>query len=100
MLRLEFLILFIFFIQVAPNILDIMENESFKADFMKCTDFMALLLKNDSADKCVARSSLLQKGDNGSKCCFYSFKTDPIIEYKKNTETIGKKLQLKVEVMI
>ena len=92
MLRLEFLILFIFFIQVAPNILDIMENESFKAHFIKCTDVIALIQNNDSADKCVSRSSLLPKGDNGAKCCFYSFKADPITDYKKKYGENWKKI--------
>ena len=36
MLKLEFLILFIFFIQVTPNLLDIMDNEVYGKEFGKC----------------------------------------------------------------
>jgi len=92
MLKLEFLILFIFFIQVTPNLLDIMDNEVYGKEFGKCIDFMSLLSQSESSDKCVARSSLLQKGENGSKCCYYSFKTDPIIDYKKKYRENWKKI--------
>ena len=92
MLKLEFLIPFIFFIQVVPNFLDIMENEALGNEFGKCIDAMALLSQKESADKCVARSSLLPKGDNGAKCCFFSFKTDPVIDYKKKYGKNWKKI--------
>ena len=92
MLKLEFLIPFIFFIQVVPNFLDIMENEVFANEFGKCIDMMALFNKTESADKCIARSSLLAKGDNGAKCCFIIFKKDPIIEYKKKYGNNWKKI--------
>jgi hypothetical protein len=69
-----------------------MENEIFETEFVKCNDFMSLLYKMENANKCVARSSFLQKGDNGAKCCFYSFKTDPIIDYKKKYGKNWKKI--------
>ena len=92
MLKLEFLILFIFFIQVSPNLLDLLGNEAFGKEFAKCIDIKSFLSQSESSDKCIARSSLLQKGENGGKCCYYSFKTDPIIYYKKKYRENWKKI--------
>jgi len=82
MFKLKLLILFVFFIQVVPNIVDLQENEFYEKESLKCVDIMSLITKTDTADKCLARSSLLTKG-NGNKCCFFTFKKDPIDYYKK-----------------
>ena len=91
MLKLKFLFLFIFFIQVAPNLLNIENNDLISSEQIKCIDIMSQISGTDSADKCVARSSLLSKGHNGT-CCFYSFKIDPIVEYKKKYRENWKKI--------
>ena len=83
MVKLEFLILFIFFIQVVPNIVDVLEDEQFLSETTKCIDFASILYKTETADKCIARSSLLSKEGNIDKCCFYSFKKDPIDNFRK-----------------
>jgi len=71
---------------------DLLENDLFASEILKCVDMMALLSKKDTADKCFARSSLLTKGDNGSKCCFFTFKKDPIDDYKKQYGENWKKI--------
>ena len=91
MLKLKFLFLFIFFIQAAPNLLNTENTELYSLEQIKCIDFMSQISQTEEADKCVARSSLLSKGINGT-CCFYSFKLDPILDYKKKYKENWKKI--------
>ena len=86
MLKLKFLILFIFFIQVVPNFIDIFEKEivgyvDLSKD--KCTNSDGKSLIIDTAAQCIERNAFLPKDDNGSKCCFYIFKPDPLVILKK-----------------
>ena len=95
MLKLKFLILFIFFIQVVPNFIELFENEivgyvSLSED--KCTNSDGKSLIIDTATQCVERNTFLPKDDNGSKCCFYIFKLDPLVSLKKTLGENWKKI--------
>jgi len=98
--KLKFLILFIFFIQVVPNFLDMLEKELDGLSYNQCIKSNGKSLYIETSAQCVKRNAFLSKEDDGSKCCFYSGKIDPLFFYKKNMEKIGKKLLLKVEAMI
>jgi len=93
--KLQFLILFIFFIQVAPNFIDLFEKEivgfvDLSEDKCTISDGKSLII--DTATQCVERNSFLPKDDNGSKCCFYSIKLDPLVNLKKNLGENWKKI--------
>ena len=95
MSKLQFLILFIFFIQVAPNFIDLFEKEivgfvDLSEDKCTISDGKSLII--DTATQCVERNSFLPKDDNGSKCCFYSIKLDPLVNLKKNLGENWKKI--------
>ena len=83
MLKLKFLILLIFFIQVFSNFLDILEEDMDGLYKNKCTisNDKPLIIK-DSA-QCVERNSFLPKEDNDSKCCFLSGSLDPLFPFQK-----------------
>ena len=99
MFKFKYLILFISFIQVVPNFLDILQNELDGVVERKCSKPDDKSSYIDTAAECVERNSFLSKEDNGSKCCFYYSKIDPLFDYKRKYGEIGKKLLLKVEVM-
>ena len=87
--------MFIFFIQVAPDFIDLFEKEivgyvDLSED--KCTTSDGKSLIIDTATQCVERNSFLPMDDNGSKCCFYSFKPDPLVNLKKNLGENWKKI--------
>ena len=92
MFKLKFLVLFTIFIQIVPSLIDLVENDLYTSEMIKCADFMALLFKMETAEKCFARNSLLSKEKNGLKCCFYSFKKDPIADFKKKYGENWKKI--------
>ena len=82
--KLKFLILFIFFIQVVPNIVDLIEKQlDGLLTLDKCILFNNTYLDIQTPAQCVERNAFLPKEDDGSKCCFYSCNMDPIIMYKK-----------------
>ena len=80
--KLKFLILFIFFIQVVPNFLDLFEKELDGLYTNKCENENGKSLNIKTADQCVAKNSFL-KDDIGSKCCSFNGKIDPLINFKK-----------------
>ena len=80
--KLKFLILFIFFIQVIPKILDLYEKILDGSFTNKCENENGKFLDIKTADQCLARNSIL-KDDNGSKCCSFNGKVDPLIPLKK-----------------
>ena len=92
MAKLKFLILFIFFIQVIPNLVDIFEKalDGFIMD--KCTRSNDKPLHIETSAQCVERNAFLPKEDDGSKCCFYSGKLDPLFSYKKQYGENWKKI--------
>ena len=92
MLKFKFLIIFIFFIQVAPNIIDLLENEVDGLYENKCTKSNNKTLNIETAAQCIERKSFLPKEDNGSKCCFLSGKMDELFIYKKNYGENWKKI--------
>ena len=81
--KLKFLILFIFFIQVVPNIVDLMEKDIDGLFVDKCNIFNDTYLNIQTSAQCVERNSFLPKEDDGSKCCFYSCNIDPVKIYKR-----------------
>ena len=83
MLKLKFLILFIFFIQVVPNFVDLYEKDLDGLLENKCNQENGRFLKIETAAQCFERNSLLSKYDNDSKCWFYISKIDPIAILKK-----------------
>ena len=84
-MKLKFLILFIFFIQVVPNFIDYLEKDIDGLAENKCKSNDK---KIETASQCVALNSFLPKDDNGSKCCFYIGKIDSLVILKK---TYGEK---------
>ena len=81
MAKLKFLILFIVFIQVVPNLVDLLEKELDGLIVDKCSiDDNYLYIKTSA--ECVKRNAFIPKEDDGSKCCFYSSKFDPLVSYK------------------
>ena len=90
MAKLKFLILFIFFIQVIPNYLDILEKGLDGLHLDKC--FSDKPLYTETSAQCVERNAFLPKEDDGSKCCFYSAKIDPLFLYKKEYGENWKKI--------
>ena len=92
MAKLKFLILFIFFIQVVPNFLDMLEKELDGLLVNKCTRSNNKPLYIETSAQCVGRNAFLPKEDDGSKCCFYSGKIDPLVFYKKQYGENWKKI--------
>ena len=92
MFNLKFLVFFTIFIQIVPSMIDLVENDLYTSEMIKCVDFMALLFKMETAEKCLARNSLLSKEKNEFKCCFYSFKKDPMADFKKKYGENWKKI--------
>ena len=92
MLKFKFLISFISFIQVVPNILDMWENYLDDLNYNKCSKSSDKPLDIKNATQCVERNSFLSKEDNGSKCCFFSSIKDPIYHYKKKYGENWKKI--------
>ena len=92
MLKFKFLISFISFIQVVPNILDMWENYLDGLNDNKCSKSSHKPLYIKNATQCVERNSFLSKEDNGSKCCFISSIKDPIYHYKKKYGENWKKI--------
>jgi hypothetical protein len=92
MAKLKFLILFIFFIQVVPNFVDLLEKELDGLLVNKCTGSGGNYLNIETSAQCVERNAFLPKEDDGSKCCFYSAKIDPILSYKKKYGENWKKI--------
>ena len=82
MLKLKFVILFIFFIQVVPNFLDLYEKELDGLYTNKCLHENGKFFEIKTAAQCLERNSFL-KDDNGSKCCSFHGKLDPIFLSKK-----------------
>jgi len=80
--KLKFLILFIFFIQVIPKILDLYEKILDGSFTNKCENENGKFLDIKTADQCLARNSFL-KDDNSSKCCSFNLKRDPLINFKQ-----------------
>ena len=92
MAKLKFLILFIFFIQVIPNLVDLIEKELDDPFMDKCTRSNDKHLYIETSAQCVERNAFLPKEDDGSKCCFYSGKLDPLFSYKKQYGENWKKI--------
>ena len=92
MAKLKFLILFIFFIQVVPNFLDLLEKGLDDLDVNKCILSNDKPLHIETSAQCVERNAFLPKEDDGSKCCFYSGKLDPLLSYKKQYGENWKKI--------
>jgi hypothetical protein len=90
--KLKFLILFIFFIQVVPNFLDMLEKELDGLSDNKCIRSNDKPFYIETSAQCVKRNAFLSKEDNGSKCCFYSGKIDPLFFYKKQYGENWKKI--------
>ena len=87
MLKLKFLILFIFFILVASNFIDALEKKIDNLEENKCSKS-----KIETAAQCFERNSFLPKDDNGSKCCFYIGKIDSLVILKKRYGENWKKI--------
>ena len=83
MLKLRFLILFIFFNQVIPNFLDYLEKQVDGLLENKCTEEDGKSLIIDNTGQCIERNSFLPKDDIGSKCCSFNGKIDSLIPFKK-----------------
>ena len=92
MAKLKFLILFIFFIQVVPNFLDLLEKGLDDLDVNKCILSNDKPLNIETSAQCVERNAFLPKEDDGSKCCFFSGKIDPLFSYKKEYGENWKKI--------
>ena len=83
MLKLKFLILFNFIIQVIPTFIDLLENKLDGIYSNKCDEYDGKHLEIKTVDKCLERNQFLSKEDYGSQCCFYTIKVDPIFLFKK-----------------
>jgi len=79
MLKLKFLILIIYFIQVVSNVIDFF----FENDYNSPGDKLCSNSMPDKVKQCVKGNSFLSNEDIGSKCCLYSYKLDPLFIYKK-----------------
>ena len=90
--KLKFLILFIFFIQVVPNFLDMLEKELDGLSYNQCIKSNGKSLYIETSDQCVKRNAFLSKEGDGSKCCFYSGKIDTLFFYKKQYGENWKKI--------
>ena len=90
--KLKFLILFIFFIQVAPNFLDMLEKELDGVSDNKCIKSNDKPFYIETSAQCVKRNAFLSKEGDDSKCCFYSGKIDPLFFYKKQYGENWKKI--------
>jgi len=58
----------------------------------KCQGILYVSSKDELEGKCIAATSKLLKGNNDLKCCFYSFRLDPILEYKQKYGDNWKKI--------
>jgi len=84
MLKLKFLIFFIVFIQVVPNIIDLVAEQLIEGTLEnKCTTSDGKTLKIETTAQCIERNSFLPKDDIGSKCCSITFNPDPLVILKK-----------------
>ena len=92
MLKLKFLILFIFFIQVIPKFIDLIESELEGIYINKCDEYDGKYLEIKTAAQCAERNSFLPKEDYGSKCCFYTTQNDPIFSFKQQYGENWKKI--------
>ena len=84
--------MFIFFIQVVPNFVDVLEKDLDGLLVNKCIKSNNKTLNIETSAQCVERNAFLSKEDDGSKCCFYSGKLDPLFSYKKQYGENWKKI--------
>jgi len=90
--KLKFLILFIFFVQAVPNILDVFQSNLYISETKKCSEIINVSSKDELKGVCISRTSKLLKGNNDSKCCFYTIRLDPVLDYKEQYGDNWKKI--------
>jgi len=94
MLKLKFLILFIAFIQVVPDFINILESKFLLLEDLSEKKWQmsdGKYIKIENTTQCIKRNPILVMDDNGSKCCFVISNLDPFITLKKLYGEIGKK---------